>query len=208
MKDYLSYKRGKYINIYISLLCLSVFFYKIQLSLLSECPREKPIRINGGDCVEGGCKLSLFESGNCTIENDIIRTQKINRIIQYSDISIRYDSIATTPNGDLVCISYPNNGYTQFFFGLKKNGRPYFLIDDQESCFTNITTDKTRKEGNIFAIKLNSTNDEDKEYIISFGSGDTNFEIYDFSNNNVYRENVTAFFNAKSFKSINHLYLN
>ena len=147
--------------------------------------------------------MSLFESGNCTIENDIIRTQWINRILQYSDTSIKYVSIATTPNGDLVCISSISNQYTNYFFGLKKNGRPYFLIDDQESCFTTTTTDQSRTEGSIFAIKLDSTSnvDKDKEYIISFGNGNTNFELYDFDNNEVYKEDGKTFFGTKSIYS-------
>ena len=201
MKDYLSYKREKYINIYISLLNLLVFFYKIQMSFLSDCPREKPFKINGGDCAEGGCALPLFESGYCTIENDIIRTQRINRIIQYSDIQITYNSIDTTPNGDLVCISSPLRGNNKYFFGLKKNGRPYFLIDGQESYFNNIITDNKRAEGSIFAVKLNSTNNEDKEYIISFGNGDSNFELYDFDNNEIYTQNATTFFGTTSIKN-------
>ena len=206
MKDYLSYKKGKYINFYF-LLNLYIFFYKIKQSLLSSCPKETPFTTNGNECVEGGCSLSLFESGNCKIENEIIRTQYLNRIIKYSDVPIKYVSITTTPNGDLVCISSGDsaNSNTTFFYGLKKNGSPYFKVDNQKSYFYKRITNRLRKEGNIFAIKLNSTNnedeDKDKEYIISFGIETTNFELYDFDNNEVYKEEVPKFFEILQYKS-------
>ena len=75
MKDYFSYKKIKHNNIYFLIFYLSIFIYKIENSFLSDCSIESPIKQNGGDCIIGGCSLSLFESGECTIENDIIRTQ-------------------------------------------------------------------------------------------------------------------------------------
>ena len=72
-------------------------------------------------------------------------------------------------------------------------------MDGQEAYFNRITSDKPRKEGNIFAIKLNSTIREDKEYIISFSADDANVELYDFYNNEIYKEIGNTFFGIKSF---------
>ena len=75
-------------NMYLLLLNLIIFLYKIEPSLLSVCGIDTPIKKNGGDCIIGKCSASLFESGVCTIENDIIRTQWLTSVIGYSDIAI------------------------------------------------------------------------------------------------------------------------
>ena len=198
MESYLSHKKRKSININFYFIKLLIVLYKIQLSILSPCGKEKPIKINGGECVESGCSFSLLESGNCTIENEIIKTQWLDRIIQYSNISIKYISLTVSQNGNLVCIGSTNSvPCTNFFFGLKKNGRPYFFEDDNESVFTTKTTEQQRTYGNIFSINLNLASNDDKEYIISLDNN--NFELYDFYNNEVYIEDGISLLGVKFF---------
>jgi len=125
---------------------------------------------------------------------DIEKAQNLTRISKYSDIIINYATLATTLNGDLICISSPYSGYTYYYYGLKKNGRSYFLKNGEETYSTSITSDQKRNEGTISSIKLNSTSD-DKEYVIAFGDNAAYFELYDFDDNNrVYKIDGKTFF--------------
>jgi hypothetical protein len=103
MKDFF-YKSKIFLNKYILLSNIIILLCKIGPILLSECNTTHPIK-KGGICVIGNCKTSDFESGTCTIANDIIKEQWLTRISQYSDLKSNYATLSTTPNGDLVCIS-------------------------------------------------------------------------------------------------------
>ena len=193
MKEFF-HKRKTFLNKYILLSNIRIFLCKIGLTLLSECNITHPIK-KGGICVIGNCKASEFESGTCTIANDIINDQWLNRISQYSFFKSNYATLSTTPNGDLVCISSVYSGSLDLnFFGLKKNGRGYFKENNEETPFRTTITDQSRNEGNIFAIKLNSTSNRDKEYVIGFANNNASFELYDFDNNQIYKQNGKTFF--------------
>ena len=168
MKDYFYLKLQKNI---IFLLNVIIFLYKID-----------PILLGAG----------------IYTPTDIEKAQNLTRISKYSDATINYATLATTLNGDLICISSPYSGYTYYYYGLKKNGRPYFLKNGEETYSTSITSDQKRNEGTISSIKLNSTSD-DKEYVIAFGDNAAYFELYDFDDNNrVYKIDGKTFFGTIS----------
>ena len=85
----------------ILLLKLTLFLYKIDFIFVSECPISKPFKKNGGECTTGVCSQSSIDSGERTIENDIIEKQWFTCVSKYSDISIHYSTIGITPNGDM-----------------------------------------------------------------------------------------------------------
>jgi hypothetical protein len=85
----------------------------------------------------------------------------------------------------------------KYYYGLKKNGRPSFIKNGEETPFTTTDSSTKRYEGNLFGININGTNN-DKEYIIGFGNGDGYFEIYDFKDNSydIHKVEGTSFFNT------------
>ena len=172
------YSRKAFMNKYILFSNIIIFLSQIVSISLSDCNYTHPIKKNGV-CIEGGCSASLFESETCTIGNDIINDQWLNSINIYTNTGMNYAALTTTPNGDLICISsYYSTSKTLYFFGLKKNGRSYFTEGDEETSFKTTVTDQGRNEGNIFAIKLDSTsNNGDKEYVIGFANNNASFEI-------------------------------
>ena len=186
-------------NKYILFSNIIIFLCQIVSISLSDCNYTHPIKKNGA-CIEGGCSASLFESETCTIGNDIINDQWLNSINIYTNTGMNYATLTTTPNGDLICISSVySSSKTLYFFGLKKNGRSYFTEGDEETSFKTTVTDQGRYEGNIFAIKLDSTsNNGDKEYVIGFANNNASFELYDFDNDKVYRQNTKTFFGTKN----------
>ena len=138
--------------------------------------------------------------------NNVVANRDLTNIIIFSSCNTLdpvsyYVTITTTPKGNLIC-SASVEGYTdKSYYGLKSNGRPYFIKDNKETEFSNTDSDKMRKNGHIYGIQLSSTSSDDKEYIISFANDDSNFELYDFVDNDnaiVYYKEGTSFFGSLS----------
>ena len=185
-------KKSKFIFLlkYFTLFCI------IQPCLLSECNYTYPIKKNN-QCIEGGCTSNEFTSKICTVENDIIKDQWLTSIIQFSGSGYDYTMIATTPKGDLIAGSTRYTQTLKYYYGLKKNGRPSFVNNGKETPFVTTDSNTKRFEGNLFAIKINGTENE-KEYIIGFANGDAYFEIYDFKDSgyDIYKVDGKTFFNT------------
>ena len=154
--------------------------------------------MNKGNCVNS-CPKYEFNSGNCFLENDIVRDQNFTSIVIFADSNPDFITICTTPNGNLISSSTLWGKTLKYFYGLKKNGRPYFYNNNEETLFAQSDSDQGRFESIIFGIKLNGSN-YDKEYIISFGKETSNFELYDFENkdNQVYYQDGIVFFQTTS----------
>ena len=186
---------------YIFFFKIIIFIYLNKLTFLSECNFTYPI-MRGNECISFGCSRYDFISEVCILENDIVKTQRLTSVINFSEENYEYIIINTTPNGNLIASSTIWGNTLKYYFGLKKNGRPYFYINNKESTNVTINSDKGRLEGNIFAININGTHD-DKEYIISFGNSESNFELYDFESNNtqIYYQELDTFFQTSSIDS-------
>ena len=171
-------------------------FSIVQQCLSSECNYTYPIKKNDR-CIEGECTSNEFNSKICTVENDIIKNQWLTSMIQFSGIGYDYTMIETTPKGDLIAGSTKYSQTLKYYYGLKKNGRPYFVNSGQETPFATTDSSTKRLEGNIFGIKINGT-DNDKEYIIAFGNGEGYFELYDFKDNDylIHKVEGKTFFNT------------
>ena len=189
-------------NIFITLLKYLTFICNINIYMLSDCDYAHPIKNNKGGCIEGGCTEAQLNSGACTIENDIIKTQWINKRIEYSANSINYATSVVTDYGNLICgSSFYSSSAQKHYYGMKKNGRPYFLNNGIETFFSSTDFDKVRNEGNLFGIKLNGK-DNDKEYIIGIGNNNIYVELYDFQDNNsilIYKQLGKTFFGTGYF---------
>ena len=200
-------------NIIRIILNFIIFFYNFKNALLSECDYTHPFKKNGGECIERGCSFSDIKSGTCKIENDIIKTQWFNNIIDYSVSGINYATVSTTPNGNLICSSsfYNTSKTKKYYFGIKRNGRPFFLQNGKDTIYSETDSDKPRNEGVIYAINLNGI--KDKEYVIGFGVNNYYFEMYDFADNNnviIYKKAQNKFFGVEynSFKRASIFKLN
>ena len=73
------------------------------------------------------CTNEQFNSEECIIANEQIKTQWINNFVQFGGNKFRFLSISTSSSGDMIVEStaYPKSEI-RYFYGLKKNGRPYF----------------------------------------------------------------------------------
>ena len=160
--------------------------------------KYKPNTINPLKSIESIFKLNLFlnfilvsllintiNTEECIVSNiTTISSQWLNNIICLGQ-NFRYINIATFSNGNLVVevTSYPDSP-ERIFYGIKRNGEPLF---PNKKYFSNITvSDETqsnnaRYEAEVFTIII-----DNKEYLISIGSGNNKYtELYDISNNEI-----------------------
>ena len=72
--------KKEFIQIYFLFPKLIIFFIFIAYSLLSECERDKPI-LKDNECVSIYCDENQFKSGECIINNSIIKKRWINNIM-------------------------------------------------------------------------------------------------------------------------------
>ena len=167
---------------------LIVFLIIIQNSIETECNISTPIRKEDNQCYLAYCTEEEFETGKCTIDNNIIKTQWLNKIIIVGDIGYKFISLTLSSKKDLFLhTTTPQaNSKKNYFFGIKLNGRPYFNINGNESMIIDISyksSDKTRTNGEI--INLIIKNKPEKEYIMSIGKTSQNVELFDFEINKV-----------------------
>jgi hypothetical protein len=136
---------------------------------------------------------------------NISYSQLINNIIELGGQNFRYNHFSLSSKGDMIIdtTAYPGNNERRFF-GLKKNGRPYFKDENNNetpyySLFVSgLKNDNQQKiEGESSFILLNSTNQNDygKEYLLSYAR-DSYIEMYDLENKNYTYERTSFFFNA------------
>ena len=184
MKDfYIKLKKeiikGNIGNIF-SLFLFLILVHNIN-SEITECLRETPI-LKSGQCKLDYCSKTDFSSSNCIIANSTIKTQWLNNFIVFGNSTYRYINFATFEIGDMIvettCFPKANK---RMYFGLKKNGRPYFTKNG-ENIFTSVdilndNNGKLEAEGEI--IKLST--DEGIEYFMSISKIECNAEITDFS---------------------------
>ena len=110
---------------------------------------------------------------------------KLNNVIIFNSKKFRSGNFAINNNGDMI-IEYSYNE-TRLFYGLKQNGRFFFLDENDNETPTkeiNITNSKgeyiKRYESKNSFIFLNNNNN--KQYLLSLSSFDSVTELYDLDN--------------------------
>ena len=129
----------------------------------------------------------------------------INNIIELGGENFRYNRFSLNSKGDMIIDTTSNPGNNERkFFGLKKNGRPYFFNENNtatpyRSLFAhgleNENQQKLEAESNFVIFSKQNTS-EIKEYLISISKYDDYNELYDFEKNE-----IIAVKSSKMFKS-------
>ena len=127
----------------------------------------------------------------------------IDNIIQLGDENFRFNHFSLNSKGDMIIdtTAYPGNNERRFF-GLKKNGKPYFYDENNietpyRSLFVhNLDNENQQKlEGESNFIILSEQKDNEiKEYLLSFSILDNYMELYDFDKNEIITEKTTTIF--------------
>ncbi len=161
---------------------------------MCECERDIPINRNG-NCEKSYCTKEEFDSGECIVENSVIKTQWLNNIFIYDDNNygeiqmMTYPSMAINSNGDLFLLASNSYYSKRLFFGIKNNGE-FIFINEKDNGENELTPFKLissedfftpmRQESGLFFIKTNS--EPDIEYLLSISIFMNYVELYDPDN--------------------------
>ena len=118
----------------------------------------------------------------------LIKADKSNKFNFTTESNYRFPSFASYSNGDMI-LSISSSSYNnklRIFFGIRKNGRPFFQNGD--SYLNYIEVEENKFESETFIIKLSNN-----EYLLNVGKESTNVEIFDFQSDNVYKRNLYNF---------------
>ena len=121
-------------------------------------------------------------------------SQVINNIIPLGGENFRYNHFSINSKGDMIIDTTASPGNNERrFFGIKRNGRPFFFNENSEetlykslfvSGLKNTNQEKVEGESN-FIILSKQNNQYIKEYLLSFSKYDNYVELYDFENNEI-----------------------
>ena len=184
------------------------YFFTILLKIniiLTDCNIDKPI-LKDNNCQLIYCNEEQFATNICKINNSIINTQWLNRIIRISDNDYRFINIASNTKGDIFIETSPiSEGSRRIFYAFTNNGMPYFKNSEnnEESSFyimDEIETDLIRHESELINIVLKNV--EDKEYLMSI-SINGYAEIYDFNSGKRKYVSTNSFFGVTPLSLIN-----
>ena len=134
-------------------------------------------------------------------------------IFTFNSKNYRAGHSAFNSNGDMIIeYSYQNE---RLFFGLKKNGKPYFKENGIDSFTKTLTIGNDANlnpryySRNVF-VSLNSTNDNN-DYLFSLGTytsstSETVTELYDIENNNIITKDTMKFLGNRLYSYTFSLY--
>ena len=173
------------------LLKLTLILFSID-STLNGCNRSKPILLKeSNECTLKYCSEEDFKNENCIIDNDIIRTQWLNNIINFGDKNCGFTKIEQYSNGDMIAISQINQGNSSapYFYGLKQNGRPFFIKNGKETPYNPLNNyiipQDNHNQYNESEVLIVKSESNEKENILIL-ERQTNFiELFNFDNNDI-----------------------
>ena len=185
-----------------------IFILKF-IFLYSECEINTPILTQNG-CQLKYCSQESFNSGECTVNNPIIKTQWLNDIILFNFDILRYGNFAINSKGDMIfeCLTEETNGI-RLFYWLNNDGSFYFENENGEKVPTKIFIVKDGDQllrGYETQSIFISLNNDDKEYLLSISLYLGYVELYDLENNKVTFVSTINFTNYNIF-SINSILL-
>ena len=186
----------------------SFFFFKLLIIILLNnnikgCSIQTPILDSSNTCTSKFCTENEFITGECKIDNDIIETQWLTRMILVGVNGFRFTSMATFSNGDLIVETIEDSSNRRYFFGLNKNGN-FLYENEQGKPFSLMEVNNNDNYAsdpyfNIFTVFSNKDNNNDKkEYLIFLSNKKHKIELYDLDSNEAYTEEIPALKNSVS----------
>ena len=136
----------------------------------------------------------------------------INNIIELGGEGFRFSHFSLNSKGDMIIdtTSFPGNNERRFY-GIKRNGRPYFFDENNIETpyrilfakdLENTNQKKTYAESNFIILSKQKT-EEPKEYLLSFSGADNYIELYDFDNNKIWFGRTTEVFGNTITSEVN-----
>ena len=107
-------------------LVLLYFIFIFKLIFCTECDISILI-LKDNECKAIYCTESQFQTGECQINNDIIKTQWITNIISIGEENSRFINFANFSNGTMIIeVSSDPGNNKRIFFGINSDGSYLF----------------------------------------------------------------------------------
>ena len=145
----------------------------------NECDKSIPIYKND-ECLNVYCTEDEFKNGDCIINNSIIKTQWLNKLIFLGNngIQIKMYTSVEMPNNDIFFIFSNYNQDYIYIYGLKSSGEVYFK-DNEENLKIIQSNGELMYVSNSVGIIINN-----KPYILLCKFDYNNkCELIDYENN-------------------------
>ena len=176
-------------KIYINFKFLLPFFiFALKIIIIhTECNKDTPILTSTG-CKMQYCTKAQFTSGECSVNNTIIKTQWLNDIILLDYDKFRYGSFTINSKGDMIYECSVENTKIRLFYWIKSDGSFQFENENGEKMPTktilvqNADGDANsfpkRYESQIVSVLVNNIG----EYLITISLWEGYMEYYDLEN--------------------------
>ena len=114
----------------------------------------------------------------------------MNDIIIFGENDFMYIDFITFSSKDMIVVTSSSNEINEkrIFYGLKENGEYFFKKDNNNEESSLPTTDSKLESANSIFTK------NGKEYFLSIGRLESETEIYDFENREIYHEKTSNLF--------------
>ena len=158
-----------------------MFFLFIAYSSLSECDRDKPI-FKDEKCVSTYCDENQFKSGECIINNSIIKKRWINNIIKIENTNGELSFFFNKEEGYFLFGTSLSNNEERIFYGMKLIAGFYSYPFGNNGKFESFINKKIKRSDNQ---KLTNPEicflDINKNIILLIGSENSYAEIIDLN---------------------------
>ena len=171
------------------------------------CNKTHPI-LKNGSCNSIYCSQEQFISSECLINNPIIKTQWLTRLIPISDLNFRFINPVLSKKNDLIIQTTKSTGSRERkFFGITKDGRYFFKNSngDEYPYFSINATDEENAELYMFQNvgKMIQIVNNDTEYFLNIGGYNNSYsEIIDFEKGTISRVSTVAFYSINLYSEI------
>ena len=128
----------------------------------------------------------------------------LNNIIKLSDGNFTYNHISINSKGDMIIDTSSSESGERIFYGIKKDGSPYFETSYYKIMFVGRVEHPGRSEGEALFIKYkkNQENSEIGECLVYIPEkGNKYMEYYFFDDNDTVSKEVNSY-NFENIKSI------
>ena len=165
----------KSMKLYFTILKIVLFINLIIYSISAECPKETPI-IKNDNCTSIFCNESQFNSGECKLNNSIVKTQWLTNIIKFENTSGDINLIKGYNEDKIIFSTTLSNKEERIIFALDFNENEIFRNDNNNfvsyiSKNINLSQNKEIINGQCIIYK------NDNEYLFLIGKESSDMQI-------------------------------
>ena len=183
-----------------------IFFYLfifLFVEINNQCDKETPIRKSDNNCYITYCTEIEFQNGNCIIDNPIIKTQWLNKLIYLGDYIIDVMSVIEMPNNNIFFLSSLFDQDYLYIYRLKSSDEIYY--NENNNNFKIIPEPSFHLPDGSEDLQLSFINGvgliiDNKEYLFICQFDRIQCQLIEFGNNIIFNQYLTEILN------INELY--